>query len=456
MYEVELEARQKVRCLLVLPPSVQRRELESLVQTLDMEVADTVILPERNPSVTIARFGIGSGKAQEIAELAEAQEADCIIFDTELLPARRSKDDGSLPLTEGHGTHPSSPTVVPYPDITPTRQRNWEKLAGIPVFDRQEVILRIFQRRARTREAVLQVELAQLTYSLPRLAHSYGDMARQRGGSYGSKGAGETKLELDRRSIQNRIVQVRRELDKVVRERQTQRKRRDKIPLPSCALVGYTNAGKSSLLNVLTGSQVLAQDKLFATLDPTTRRLSIAGGTGLLLTDTVGFVSNLPHSLVDAFKSTLEEAVQAQLLLVVVDASDPAALDQYHTVCQVLEEIGATDNKRLVVLNKCDRLANLDIRRATLQSSFPQALEVSAVTGAGLPQLMNAIANQLAGGVAHYKLPLDKAFLLNHIRQQGMILEEQWLENHIHLTARIGSSPQLQQTMENCKPVKVS
>lgn len=449
MYEVELEARQKVRCLLVLPSSVQQRELESLVQTLDMEVADTVILPERNPSVTIARFGIGSGKAQEIAELAEAQEADCIIFDTELLPARRSKDDGSLPLTEGHDTHPSSPAVVPYPDITPTRQRNWEKLAGIPVFDRQEVILRIFQRRARTREAVLQVELAQLTYSLPRLAHSYGDMARQRGGSYGSKGAGETKLELDRRSIQNRIVQVRRELDKVVRERQTQRKRRDKIPLPSCALVGYTNAGKSSLLNVLTGSQVLAQDKLFATLDPTTRRLSIAGGTGLLLTDTVGFVSNLPHSLVDAFKSTLEEAVQAQLLLVVVDASDPAALDQYHTVCQVLEEIGATDNKRLVVLNKCDRLANLDIRRATLQSSFPQALEVSAVTGAGLPQLMNAIANQLAGGVAHYKLPLDKAFLLNHIRQQGMILEEQWLENHIHLTARIGSSPQLQQTMEN-------
>lgn len=449
MYEVELEARQKVRCLLVLPSSLQRRELESLVQTLDMEVADTVTLPERNPSATIARFGIGSGKAQEIVELAEAQEADCIIFDTELIPARRGKDAGNLPLTEGHGTNPNSPAVVPYPDITPTRQRNWEKLAGIPVFDRQEVILRIFQRRARTREAVLQVELAQLTYSLPRLAHSYGDMARQRGGSYGSKGAGETKLELDRRSIQNRIVQVRRELDKVVRERQTQRKRRDKIPLPSCALVGYTNAGKSSLLNALTGSQVLAQDKLFATLDPTTRRLSIAGGTGLLLTDTVGFVSNLPHSLVDAFKSTLEEAVQAQLLLLVVDASDPAALDQHHTVCQVLEEIGATDNKRLVVLNKCDRLANLDFRRATLQSSFPQALEVSAVTGAGLPQLMDAIAKELAGGVAHYKLPLDKAFLLHHIRQQGMILEEQWLDNHIHLAARIGSSPQLQQTMEN-------
>ena len=293
------------------------------------------------------------------------------------------------------------------------------------------------------------MELAQLTYSLPRLAHSYGDMARQRGGSYGSKGAGETKLELDRRSIQNRIVQVRRELERVVRERQTQRKRRDKIPLPSCALVGYTNAGKSSLLNALTGSQVLAQDKLFATLDPTTRRLSIAGGTGLLLTDTVGFVSNLPHSLVDAFKSTLEEAVQAQLLLVVVDASDAAALTQYQTVCQVLEEIGAVDNKRLVVLNKCDQLEPLDLRRAALQTSFPQAIEVSATTGAGLPQLMEAIANELAGRAATYRLPLDQAHILNQIRQQGMILEEQWLDDCILLTARIGSSPQLRQTMEN-------
>ena len=283
MYEVEEEAQKKVRCLLVIPQWVHPQELKNLVKTLDMEVADLVTLPEKTSSASIARFGIGSGKAQEIAQLAEAQEADCIIFDTE---------------------------------ITPTRQRNWETLAGIPVFDRQEVILRIFAQRARTKEAVLQVELAQLTYSLPRLAHSYGDMARQRGGSYGAKGAGETKLELDRRSIQNRIVQVKRELEKVVQERQTQRKRREKIPLPTCALVGYTNAGKSSLLNALTGSQVLAQDKLFATLDPTTRRLSIAGGTGLLLTDTVGFISNLPHSLVDAFKSTLEEAVQAQLLLV--------------------------------------------------------------------------------------------------------------------------------------------
>lgn len=416
MYEVEEEAQKKVRCLLVIPQWVHPQELKNLVKTLDMEVVDIVTLPEKNSAASIARFGIGSGKAQEIAQLAEAQEADCIIFDTE---------------------------------ITPTRQRNWETLAGIPVFDRQEVILRIFAQRARTKEAVLQVELAQLTYSLPRLAHSYGDMARQRGGSYGSKGAGETKLELDRRSIQSRIVQVKRELEKVVQERQTQRKRREKIPLPTCALVGYTNAGKSSLLNALTGSQVLAQDKLFATLDPTTRRLSIAGGTGLLLTDTVGFISNLPHSLVDAFKSTLEEAVQAQLLLVVVDAADVSAVEQYNTVCQVLEEIGATDNNRLIVLNKTDQLEKLDLRRTTLQNSFPNAIEVSAITGAGLPQLMEAIAQELAGPIATYKIPLTQVKLLEQIRQQGVILEEQWLDTHIHLTARPGSSSGLQAQLEN-------
>ncbi|MDD7274881.1 MAG: GTPase HflX [Treponema sp.] len=416
MYEVEEEAQKKVRCLLVIPQWVHPQELKNLVKTLDMKVVDIVTLPEKTSAASIARFGIGSGKAQEIAQLAEAQEADCIIFDTE---------------------------------ITPTRQRNWETLAGIPVFDRQEVILRIFAQRARTKEAVLQVELAQLTYSLPRLAHSYGDMARQRGGSYGSKGAGETKLELDRRSIQSRIVQVKRELEKVVQERQTQRKRREKIPLPTCALVGYTNAGKSSLLNALTGSQVLAQDKLFATLDPTTRRLSIAGGTGLLLTDTVGFISNLPHSLVDAFKSTLEEAVQAQLLLVVVDAADVSAVEQYNTVCQVLEEIGATDNNRLIVLNKTDQLEKLDLRRTTLQNSFPNAIEVSAITGAGLPQLMEAIAQELAGPIATYKIPLTQVKLLEQIRQQGVILEEQWLDTHIHLTARPGSSSGLQAQLEN-------
>lgn len=416
MYEVEEEAQKKVRCLLVIPQWVHPQELKNLVKTLDMEVVDIVTLPEKTSAASIARFGIGSGKAQEIAQLAEAQEADCIIFDTE---------------------------------ITPTRQRNWETLAGIPVFDRQEVILRIFAQRARTKEAVLQVELAQLTYSLPRLAHSCGDMARQRGGSYGSKGAGETKLELDRRSIQSRIVQVKRELEKVVQERQTQRKRREKIPLPTCALVGYTNAGKSSLLNALTGSQVLAQDKLFATLDPTTRRLSIAGGTGLLLTDTVGFISNLPHSLVDAFKSTLEEAVQAQLLLVVVDAADVSAVEQYNTVCQVLEEIGATDNNRLIVLNKTDQLEKLDLRRTTLQNSFPNAIEVSAITGAGLPQLMEAIAQEMAGPIATYKIPLTQVKLLEQIRQQGVILEEQWLDTHIHLTARPGSSSGLQAQLEN-------
>ena len=268
-------------------------ELRGLVKTLEMECLDTIVLANSDPA---PKFGIGSGKAAAIAEMAKEQEADCIIFDFE---------------------------------ISPTHQRNWEKLAEIPVFDRHEVIIRIFSSRARTKEAAMQVELAQLEYSLPRLAHSYGDMARQRGGSYGSKGAGETKLELDRRGVQTRMAKIKKDLEKVVKERETLRKRRDKIPFPTCALVGYTNAGKSSLLNALTGADVFVEDKLFATLDPTTRRYSLPGGTGVLITDTVGFISNLPHSLVDAFKSTLAEASRADLLLFVLDATDPGAEQQF-------------------------------------------------------------------------------------------------------------------------------
>ena len=177
------------------------------------------------------------------------------------------------------------------------------------------------------------MELARLTYSLPRLAHSYGDMARQRGGSYGSKGAGETQLELDQRNIREIIFRTKKELEKVVRTRETQRKKRGSIPVPECALIGYTNAGKSSLLNALTGADAFVEDKLFATLDPLTRKLKLKDGNGILLTDTVGFISNLPHSLIDAFKSTLSAAKNADLQLLVIDSSDPNALSQYNTVC---------------------------------------------------------------------------------------------------------------------------
>ena len=233
------EQSKKIRTVLVGAPKAEISELEGLVDTLGYEVARAMTLSrlEENPV-----YGLGKGKAAEIAALAAELDADIIIFDFEL---------------------------------SPRKQRNWEKLANIPVIDRQEVILRIFASRAQTKEAVLQVQLARLEYSLPRLAHSYGDMARQRGGNFGAKGSGETQLELDTRKVREKIAQVKRELAQVVRNRQTQRKRRERYALPTCALAGYTNAGKSSLLNALTGADVFVENKLFATLDPTTRKLHL-------------------------------------------------------------------------------------------------------------------------------------------------------------------------------------
>lgn len=381
------------------------QELFGLVKTLGMEICDCLILTNRNPH---PRFGIGLGKAAAIAEEAKEQGADCIIFDFE---------------------------------ISPTHQRNWEKLANMPVFDRHEVILRIFASRARTKEASLQVELAKLQYSLPRLAHSYGDMAKQRGGNYGAKGSGETKLELDRRAVQNRISRIKIELAKVVKERETLRSRRDKVPLPSCALVGYTNAGKSSLLNALTGSEVFVEDKLFATLDPTTRRLSFDGGTGILLTDTVGFISNLPHSLVNAFKSTLEETARADLQLLVLDASDGNICEQYQTVLQVLKEIDALNAPRIIVLNKIDSVKDMFTLRR-LENNFPQAVRVSALEKTGFDKLISAIRQMLFGAQKTYELPLEKAEILELIRKTGILISSEWQENAIKIEAQVSGKAQ--------------
>lgn len=347
---------------------------------------------------------MGKGKAQEIVDLAKESEADCIIFDF---------------------------------NIEPTKQRNWEKLSKIPCFDRQEVIIRIFASRAQTKEAVLQVELARLSYSLPRLAHSYGDMARQRGGSYGSKGAGETQLELDQRRIRERIAQTKKELDLVVRTRETQRKKRGALPVPECALIGYTNAGKSSLLNALTNADAFVENKLFATLDPLTRRLNLKDGNGILLTDTVGFISNLPHSLIDAFKSTLAEAEQADLQLIVIDASDSQAKFQYDTVIQVLKEIKAEQNNRLIVLNKWDAVKEKEIDQAELQLLFPDAVKVSARTHEGFDQLSERISEKLLGAMNEYEIPAEEQDILRQIRANGVISEENWLDSSVVLKARI-------------------
>ncbi len=399
MVEILKENTKKIRCLLVGEPLNDLAELKSLVSTLQMETvfALTLIRLEVQPV-----YGMGKGKAEEICALAKEKDAECIIFDF---------------------------------DLDPGKQKNWEKLCKIPCFDRQEVIIRIFAQRARTKEAVLQVELARLTYSLPRLSHSYGDMARQRGGSYGSKGSGETQLELDQRSVREKIFQLKREILEVEKTRLTQEKKRRTIPVPECALVGYTNAGKSSLLNALTGSDSFVEDKLFATLDPLTRKLKLKDGSSILLTDTVGFISRLPHTLIDAFKSTLSQAEKADLLILVLDSSDKNIFFEYETVLSVLKEIGADEKEKLIVLNKID-LVDDELFVSELKLKFPDSVCVSAKTRAGFEKLSEKISEKLLGDIKLFFIPLENHDILKIFRSKGVILKELWLDDGILISAR--------------------
>ena len=398
MIEIEKEQNKKLRALLVGEPENDLQELKGLVLTLEMDVIQRLTL---NKLEVHPAYGMGTGKAKEIAELAQNIEADCIIFDF---------------------------------NLDPRKQRNWEELTNISCFDRQEVIIRIFAQRAQTKEAALQVELAQLSYSLPRLAHMNKDMSRQRGGAFGAKGAGETQLELNQRLVRTKIAAIKKELAEIELNRKTQRKQRGKVP--SCALVGYTNAGKSSLLNALTGAEAFVENKLFATLDPLTRKLPLNDSAGVLITDTVGFISNLPHHLIDAFKSTLEEAVYADLLLLVLDASDPNAELQYKIVCNVLDDIGATKNPRLVLLNKIDKCDDETNMLQALRLKFPDALCISAKEQIGFLDLKDKVYQMLFGEIANYILPTSQSVLINELRKTGCIQTEEWLDDGVHITAR--------------------
>jgi GTP-binding protein HflX len=331
-------------------------ELLHLADTLGLEIASTQTVHLRENH---AKYGMGTGKAEELAQKAASLEVDCIVFDRE---------------------------------ISPSQQRNWEELAGIPVIDRQELIIQIFAGRARTREAELQVRLAELIYSLPRLQHKYIDLSRQRGGRYGTRDSGETRLETDRRRVENRIHRLEEELELLKCQRQVQRKKRERSGIPVCALVGYTNAGKSSILNALTGAGVLAEDKLFATLDSTSRRLRLPLGTEILLVDTVGFIRRLPHSLIKAFRSTLEEASRADLILNVLDASDSDSEIQHETTLSVLRELAAGEIPMITVLNKADKIEGAQ----TLLRRYPESVAVSALKGIGLSELCTQIESSLA------------------------------------------------------------
>ena len=368
-------------------------ELGELVKTLGIEVVESVLPRCREMHKKLL---CGTGKAAEICELAKAHDCDVIVIDN---------------------------------GLSPSQQREWEKLADLCVIDREEVILDIFAKRAHTKEARLQVELARMQYALPRLARMWGHLDREGGGGGGqggggaSRGMGEKQIEVDRRLANMSIDRCKRELEAVRKQRKTQRKERERYETPHAAIVGYTNAGKSSLLNILSGADVMAKDMLFATLDTTTRRIDLPDGQPLLVTDTVGFVRNLPHRLVEAFKATLEEAVLADFLIHVLDATAPE-IERFHdTTLEVLQELGAEEKEVITVLNKIDLVTCPDAL-ATIDRKFPGALHVSAVTGHGLEELLKACSEVLADRVRckDYRIPQQRADLVGLLHREAKVL----------------------------------
>jgi len=377
-----------------------KAEFSGLVYTLGLEIAAHELVHVREKSV---KYGMGSGKAETLAQTAASLEADCIIFDR---------------------------------DLSPSQQRNWEELSGIPAIDRQELIIQIFASRARTREAELQINLAELIYSLPRLRHKYIDLSRQRGGRYGTRGSGETRFETDRRLVEQRIHRLEEELEDVKRQRQVQRRLRERQGVPVCALVGYTNVGKSTILNALTGADVLAEDKLFATLDSTSRRLELPQGTKVLMVDTVGFIRRLPHSLIKAFRSTLEEASSADLLINVLDASSPDTDTQYKTTISVLREIGADNIPMITVLNKVDLAeAHGEGSVEALLSRYRESLPLSAASGKGIEELCALIERSLSGGKKRFRFPPERTDLAALLHRSGQVISEKYGENFIEMEA---------------------
>ncbi len=380
-------------------------ELEDLVHNLGIGIAQCSLEFTREMQ---AKYLCGIGKAEEIRALAEELDADCVIFDNLLAPSQ---------------------------------QREWEKLLEVTVMDREEIILDIFARRARTREAVLQVDLARMQYALPRMAGMWKHLDRQRGGSGGGKGGGaaargegEKQIEVDRRLAHDRIEAIRDELEVVRRQRGTQRKERNRQGIPTAAIVGYTNAGKSSLLNLITGADVLAQNILFATLDTTSRKIELPDGQPLVLTDTVGFIRNLPHRLVEAFKSTLEEATLADFLIQVVDASDREALRHYETTCEVLAELGAADKPMVVVWNKTDLIPD-ELRESTLAALADKvkcpSICASVLQEKGMDALLAACVEMLSHRVttARYRIPLAESRIIAIMHRDGKVVNTEYEGN---------------------------
>jgi len=377
-------------------------ELALLAETAGVEVVGEFVQSLDRPHP--AHF-IGPGKVSEIREARPALGYNLVLFDD---------------------------------DLSPSQQRNLEREIGVRVLDRRALILDIFAQHAHTKEGALQVELAQYEYLLPRLTGAWTHLSRQTRGGVGLRGPGETQLEMDRRRMRQRIAHLRRQLERVRRHRALYRRRRRRTGIPVVAIAGYTNAGKSTLLNSLAGATVLTADKLFATLDPTTRRVRLPGGSDVLLSDTVGFVQKLPPDLIAAFRATLEEITEADLILHVVDITHPQAERQMTVVDETLRQLGAGDTPVIVALNKVDLFREPETVRAATRM-YDNVVAISALTGFGLDNLLQRLSEALGeeGQRVEAVIPYQESALLNAVHERGTVHEERHLGDGTHVVATV-------------------